>query len=48
MQVFGRGNLTFEERLAIERGSVENLSLGRDLHVLAMTVRAVLTGKGAF
>jgi exopolysaccharide biosynthesis polyprenyl glycosylphosphotransferase len=48
MQVFGRGNLTFEERLAIERDYIENLSLGRDLHILAMTVRAVLTGKGAF
>ena len=48
MQVFGRGNLTFEERLAIERDYIENLSLGRDLHILGMTVRAVLTGKGAF
>ena len=31
MQVFGRGELTFEERLAVEREYVENLSLGRDL-----------------
>src|SRR5207248_3467748 len=30
MQVFGRGDLTFEERLAVEREYIENLSLGRD------------------
>jgi exopolysaccharide biosynthesis polyprenyl glycosylphosphotransferase len=48
MQVFGRGELTFDERLAVEREYVENLSIGRDLRLLAMTVRAVATGRGAF
>jgi exopolysaccharide biosynthesis polyprenyl glycosylphosphotransferase len=48
MQVFGRGRLTFEERLAVEREYIENLSLGRDLRILAMTSTAVLSGKGAF
>ena len=48
MQVFGRGELTFEERLAVEREYIENLSLGRDLRILAMTVAPVFNGRGAF
>jgi lipopolysaccharide/colanic/teichoic acid biosynthesis glycosyltransferase len=48
MQVFGRGDLDFDERLAVEREYVENLSLGRDLRILLMTLPAVLSGKGAF
>ena len=48
MQVFGRGQLMFEERLAVEREYIENLSIGRDLRILAMTATAVLGGKGAF
>ena len=44
MQVFGRGELTFEERLAVEREYIENLSLGRDrahprAHVLGRRAR---------
>jgi len=48
MQVFGRGQLTFEERLALERDYVENLSLARDLRILALTLPAVIAGDGAF
>ena len=48
MQVYGRGALTFEERLAIEREYVENLSLGRDLRLLLLTLPAVLSGRGAY
>jgi exopolysaccharide biosynthesis polyprenyl glycosylphosphotransferase len=48
MQVFGRGELTFEERLAVEREYIENLSLGRDARILALTFSAVAHGKGAF
>ncbi len=48
MQVFGRGELTFEERLAVERDYLENLSLGRDIQILAMTVAAVAGGRGAY
>jgi len=48
MQVSGRGELSFEERLAIEREYIENLSLGRDLRILALTFRAVVSGDGAF
>jgi exopolysaccharide biosynthesis polyprenyl glycosylphosphotransferase len=48
MQVFGRGRLTFEERLAVEREYIENLSLSRDLRILALTVPSVFDGRGAY
>jgi len=48
MQVFGRGQLTLEERLAVERDYIENLSLGRDLRILGLTLAAVFSGRGAF
>jgi exopolysaccharide biosynthesis polyprenyl glycosylphosphotransferase len=48
MQVFGRSQLSFEEWLAVERDYIENLSLGRDLRILAMTLPTVMTGRGAF
>jgi lipopolysaccharide/colanic/teichoic acid biosynthesis glycosyltransferase len=48
MQVYGRGALSFDERLALEREYIENLSLGRDLHLLALTLAAVAGGRGAF
>jgi len=48
MQVFGRGDLTFTERLAVELDYVENLSLARDLSILAQTLPAVLRGNGAY
>jgi lipopolysaccharide/colanic/teichoic acid biosynthesis glycosyltransferase len=48
MQVHGRGELTFQERLAIEREYVENLSLSRDMRILSMTIVPVLSGRGAF
>ncbi len=48
MQVYGRGDLTFEERLAVEREYVENVSLRRDLRILALTVSAIFGGRGAF
>jgi lipopolysaccharide/colanic/teichoic acid biosynthesis glycosyltransferase len=48
MQVYGRGELSLEERIAVERDYIENMSLGRDLRILAMTVAPVLTGRGAF
>jgi exopolysaccharide biosynthesis polyprenyl glycosylphosphotransferase len=48
MQVHGRGELTFEERLAVELDYVENLSVGRDLRILALTPVRVIRGTGAF
>jgi exopolysaccharide biosynthesis polyprenyl glycosylphosphotransferase len=48
MQVYGRGDLTFSERLAVELDYVENPSLGRDLRILLQTVPAALRGGGAY
>jgi lipopolysaccharide/colanic/teichoic acid biosynthesis glycosyltransferase len=48
MQVHGRGELTFEERLAVELDYVENLSIGRDIRILALTPISVIRGTGAF
>jgi lipopolysaccharide/colanic/teichoic acid biosynthesis glycosyltransferase len=48
MQIHGRGELTFEERLALELDYVENLSIGRDLRILALTPLSVIRGTGAF
>jgi exopolysaccharide biosynthesis polyprenyl glycosylphosphotransferase len=48
MQVYGRGELTFDERLAVEREYVENLSLARDIRILLMTLPAVFGKRGAF
>ena len=48
MQVHGRGELNFQERLAVEREYVENLSLGRDLRIILMTLPAVFGRRGAY
>jgi exopolysaccharide biosynthesis polyprenyl glycosylphosphotransferase len=49
MQVHGRGDLTFDERLALERDYLENFSLSQDLRILAMTVAMLASGSiGAF
>ena len=48
MQIHGRGELTFEERLALDREYVENYSFQKDINALLQTVSAVVRGKGAF
>jgi exopolysaccharide biosynthesis polyprenyl glycosylphosphotransferase len=48
MQVFGRGELSFPERLAVERDYIENVSLARDMRMLALTMASVFRGTGAF
>jgi exopolysaccharide biosynthesis polyprenyl glycosylphosphotransferase len=48
MQVSGRAQLRFEERLALERDYIENLSLLRDLRILALTITPVLRRRGAY
>ena len=48
MQVAGRGGLTFEERLALERDYVDNLTITGDIKILLRTPRAVIRGDGAF
>ena len=36
------------ERLAVERESIENVSIGRDLRILALTLPSVLGRRGAY
>ena len=48
MQVYGRGELRFDERLAVEREYVENLSLARDLRLILLTLAPLVRGKGAY
>lgn len=48
MQVHGRAELTFSERLDLEREYMENHSLGRDLGILLMTLPVILSRDGAF
>ncbi|MEZ5076270.1 MAG: sugar transferase [Solirubrobacterales bacterium] len=48
MQVYGRGDLTFEERLAMERDYLDNLSIASDLAILLRTPGAMIRGKGAY
>jgi exopolysaccharide biosynthesis polyprenyl glycosylphosphotransferase len=48
MQVYGRSDLTFDERLAMERDYLDNLSLLTDLAILIRTPRAIIRGDGAY
>ncbi len=48
MQVAGRGSLNFEERLALERDYLDNLTVAGDISILMRTPRAVIRGDGAF
>ena len=47
MQVYGRGDLTFEERLAMERDYLDNLSVTGDLAILLRTPGAIIRGEGS-
>lgn len=48
MQISGRGDLSFDERMKLELEYIENYSIWRDLYILLKTVPAVLSGKGAY
>jgi len=48
MQVLGRGELNFDERLAVDMDYLETLSVTRDMRLIALTVPAVFRGKGAY
>lgn len=48
MQISGRGDLSFDERMKLELDYIENYSIWRDLIILLKTVPAVLSGKGAY
>lgn len=48
MQVNGRGDLPFDQRLALELDYIERYALRRDLAILLRTLPAVVQGKGAY
>jgi exopolysaccharide biosynthesis polyprenyl glycosylphosphotransferase len=48
MQVHGRGELTFQERLAVEREYVENYNFDKDVRILLRTVSTILRARGAY
>jgi len=47
MQIYGRAELTFAERLAVERDYIDNLSVGRDLRILMLTLAPLFLRSGA-
>jgi exopolysaccharide biosynthesis polyprenyl glycosylphosphotransferase len=47
-QVSGRSDLSWEETVRLDLRYVENWSPGLDIHILARTVAAVVTGRGAY
>jgi exopolysaccharide biosynthesis polyprenyl glycosylphosphotransferase len=47
MQVYGRADLTFEERLAMERDYLDNISVAGDLAILLRTPAAIMRGEGS-
>lgn len=47
-QVSGRNDLDYEERVNLDEYYVRNWSVWMDIYILASTVKAVLTGKGAY
>jgi lipopolysaccharide/colanic/teichoic acid biosynthesis glycosyltransferase len=48
MQVHGRGELNFQERMAVEREYVENYSLRKDVKILFRTVSTIFRARGAY
>jgi lipopolysaccharide/colanic/teichoic acid biosynthesis glycosyltransferase/GT2 family glycosyltransferase len=48
MQVNGRGDLPFDQRLALELDYIEHYSLRRDLAILLRTLPVVWRGEGAY
>lgn len=48
MQVNGRGDLDLDERVRLELDYIQNYSLWRDIVILARTIAAVVSGRGAY
>ncbi|MGW8319341.1 MAG: sugar transferase, partial [Candidatus Promineifilaceae bacterium] len=47
MQIHGRADLSLDERVALELSYIDDYSVWRDLVIIASTVPAVITGRGA-
>ncbi len=48
MQVSGRGDLDFENRLAIELDYIQHYTFWLDLKIIFQTLQTVISGKGAY
>jgi exopolysaccharide biosynthesis polyprenyl glycosylphosphotransferase len=48
MQVHGRGDLTFQERLAVEREYVENYTFDKDVRISLRTMSTIFGARGAY
>jgi lipopolysaccharide/colanic/teichoic acid biosynthesis glycosyltransferase len=48
MQVDGRAELSLDERVQLELDYIQHYSLWRDICILARTVIAVVSGRGAY
>ncbi len=48
MQIAGRGELSFDARLAVERDYIEHISLYRDVRIMMLTIPVIVRGDGAF
>lgn len=48
MQVSGRGNLEFEDRLALELEYIQHYSFWLDLKIIFQTITIIISGKGAY
>ena len=47
-QISGRSDLAFDEQLRLDQLYIENQSVWLDLKILALTIPAVISGKGAY
>jgi lipopolysaccharide/colanic/teichoic acid biosynthesis glycosyltransferase len=48
VQVSGRGDLDFNERLALEINYIEGYTFWRDISILLRTIPRVISGEGAY
>jgi lipopolysaccharide/colanic/teichoic acid biosynthesis glycosyltransferase/GT2 family glycosyltransferase len=48
MQVYGRGDLDLDARLALELDYIQHYSLWKDVQILLRTIPAIISGEGAY
>jgi lipopolysaccharide/colanic/teichoic acid biosynthesis glycosyltransferase len=47
-QVSGRSNIPFDQQVEMDKEYIHQSTLGTDIKLLAKTIPAVLTGRGAY
>jgi lipopolysaccharide/colanic/teichoic acid biosynthesis glycosyltransferase/GT2 family glycosyltransferase len=48
MQIYGRGDLDLEARLALELDYIQHYNLWKDIKILLRTIPAIISGQGAY